>query len=55
MTKYTAELSHVHAVACREYDLPREEGASQPKGCIQGNTKIVPVLEVATSYFHGKY
>ena len=39
----------------REYTLPREEGASQPKGWIQGNTKIWPVLEVATSYLHGKY
>ena len=41
-------------MACREYTLPREE-ASQPKGWIQGNTKIGPVLEVATSYLHGKY
>ena len=42
-------------MACLEYTLPREEGASQPKGWIQGNTKIGPVLEVATSYLHGKY
>ena len=55
MTKDTADLSQFHAVACREYTLPREEEASQPKGWIQGNTKIGPVLEVATSYFHGKY
>ena len=34
--------------------LPREE-ASQPKGLIQGNTKIGPVLEVATCCVHGKY
>ena len=34
-----------HAVACREYTLPREEAASQPKGWIQGNTKIGPVLD----------
>ena len=53
MTKDTGE--QFHAVACREYTLPRDEGASQPKGWIQGNTKIGPVLEVATSYFHGKY
>ena len=53
-TKDTAYLSQFHAVACREYTLPREEEASQPKGWIQGNTKIVPVLEVATSYLHGK-
>ena len=55
MTKDTAEFSQFHAVACREYTLPREEPASQPKGWIQGNTKIAPVLEVATSYLHGKY
>ena len=55
VTKDTADLSQFHAVACREYTLPREEPASQPKGWIQGNTKIGPVLEVATSYVHGKY
>ena len=38
-----------------KYTLPREEGASQPKGWIQGKTKSGPVLEVATSYLHGKY
>ena len=53
MTKDTADLSQFHAVACREDTLPREEEASQPKGWIQGNTKIGPVLEVATSYLHG--
>ena len=37
-TKDTADLSQFHAVACREYTLPREEEASQPKGWIQGNT-----------------
>ena len=54
-TKDTADLSQFHAVACREYTLPREEEASQPKGWIQKNTKIGLVLEVATSYLHGKY
>ena len=34
--------------------LLRGEAASQPKGWIQGNTKIGPVLEVATSHLHGK-
>ena len=53
MTKDTGDLSQFHAVACREYTLPKEE-ASQPKGWIQGNTKIGPVLEVATSYLRGK-
>ena len=55
MTKDIAEFSQFHAVACREYTLPREEEASQPKGWIQGNTKIGAVSEVATSYLHGKY
>ena len=55
MTKDTAEFSQFHAVACHQYTLPREEGASQPKGWIQGNTKIGPVWEVTTSYLHGKY
>ena len=54
-TKDTADLSQFHAVACREYTLPREEEASQPKGWIQGNTKIWPVLESATCYLHGEY
>ena len=50
MTKDTAEFSQFHAVACREYTE-----ASQPKGWIQGNTKIGPVLEIATCCLHGKY
>ena len=54
-TKDTADLSQFHAVACREYTLPREEATSQPKGWIQGNTKIGAALEVATSYLHGKH
>ena len=52
-TKDTEYLSQFHAVACREYTVPREDEASQPKGWNQGNTKIGPVLEVATSYSHG--
>ena len=55
MTKDTADLSQFHAVACREYTLPREEETSQPKGWIQETQKIDPVLVVATSYLHGKY
>ena len=48
MTKDTAEFSQfTDAVACREYTLPRDEGASEPKGWIRGNNKIGPVLEVA--------
>ena len=55
MTKDTGDLTQFHAVACREYTLPREEGSSQPRGWIQGNTKIGPVLEVTTSCLHGKH
>ena len=43
------------AKACRENTLPRNDGSSQPKGWIQGNTKIGPVLEVTTSCLYGKH
>ena len=55
MTKNAGDLIQVDTVACREYTLPREVAASQPKGWIQGDTKIGSVLEVATSYLHSKY
>ena len=42
MTKDTGELTQFHAVACREYTLPRDEESSQPIGWIQGNTKLGP-------------
>ena len=55
MTKDTAEFSQfTDVVACREHTLPRDEGASAPKGWMRGNTKIGPVLEVATCFLHGK-
>ena len=41
--------------ACREYTLPRDDPASEPKGWIQGNTRIGPVLDVTTSFQHFKY
>ena len=44
-----------YAKACREYTLPRNDGSSQPKGCIQGNTTLGPVLEVTTSCLYGKH
>ena len=53
MTKDTGE--QFYAMACREYTLPRSDGSSQPKGWIQGNTRIGPVLEVTTSYMYGKH
>ena len=56
MTEDTAEFSQfTDAVACREYTLPRDEETSEPKGWIRGNTKIGPVLEVATCCLHGEY
>ena len=55
MTKDTADLSQFHAVACREYTLPRDDGSSQPREWIQGNTKNGPVLEVTTSCLYGKH
>ena len=53
MTKDTGE--QFFAKACREYTLPRSDESSQPKGWIQGNTKIGPVLEVTTSFQNYKY
>ena len=56
MTKDTEEFSQfTDSVACREYTLPRDEASSEPKGWIRGNTKIGPVLEVATCCLQGKY
>ena len=55
-TKDTAEFSQfTDVVAYREYTLPRDESLSEPKGWIRGNTKIGPVLEVATCCLHGTY
>ena len=42
-------------MASREYTLPRDDGSSQPRGWIQGNTKIGPVLEVTTSCLYGRH
>ena len=53
ITKDTGE--QFFARACREYTLSRSDGSSQPKGWIQGNTKIGPVLEVTTSCLYGKH
>ena len=53
MTKDTGE--QFFARACREHTLPRSDESSQPKGWIQGNTRIGPVLEITTSYLFGKH
>ena len=52
-TKDTGE--QFFAKACREYSLPRSDESSQPKGWIQGNTRIRPVLEITTSCLYGKH
>ena len=47
MTRNAGEFQQT--VACREYTLPRDDKASEPKGWIG------PVLEVTTSFQHFKY
>ena len=53
--KDTGDFRQFHSVACREYTLLRDDPASQPKGWIQGNMRMGPVLEVTTSFQHFKY
>ena len=56
MTKHTDEfLQFAEPVTCREYTLPRDDKSTDPKGWIQRNTIIGPVLEVTTSYLQGKH
>ena len=55
VTNDTGDFRQIHSVACREYTLLRDDPASQPKGWIQGNMRIGPVLEVTTSFQHFKY
>ena len=55
VTKDTSDFRQFNSVACREHTLPRDDPASQPKGWIQGNMRIGPVLEVTTSFQHFKY
>ena len=42
MTKDTGDLTQFHVVACREYTLPRDDEASQPRGWIQGAPRLGP-------------
>ena len=53
MTENTEE--QFFARACREYNFPRSDEPSQPKGWIQGNTRMRPVLEITTSNLYGKH
>ena len=56
MTKHTEKLlQFAEPVTRREYTSPRDDKSTNPKGWIQGNTKIGPVLEVTTSCLPGKY
>ena len=55
VTKDTGDFRQFQSVGCREYTLPRDDRASQPKGWIQGNMRIGLVLEVTTSFQHFKY
>ena len=55
MTKDTGDFRQFRSVACREYTLPRDDPASQPKDRIQGNMRIGLVLEVTTSFQNYKY
>ena len=55
MTKDSGDFRQFRSVACREYTLPRDDPASQPKGWIQGNMRIGPVLEVTTSFQNYKH
>ena len=55
VTRDAGEFKQLQTVACREYTLPRDDKASQPKGWIRGNMRIGPLLEVTTSFQHFKY
>ena len=55
VTRDTSDFRQFQSVACREYTLPRDDQASQPKGWIRGNMRIGLVLEVTTSFQHFKF
>ena len=52
MTKDTGDFRQFRAVACRKYTLPRDDESSQPRGWIQGNTRIGPVLDRSHDQLH---
>ena len=50
MTNHTDEFLQIaEPVTCREYTLLWDDKSTDPKGWIQGNSKIDPVLEVTTN------
>ena len=51
VTKDTGDFRQFRSVACREYTLPRDDPSSQPKGWIQGNMRIGPVLDGSHDQF----
>ena len=53
MTKDTGDLTQFNTVACREYFPPKIQHHNRKDG--SKGTKIGPVLEVTTSYLHGKH
>ena len=55
MTKDTGDFRQFRSVAFREYTLHRDDPASQPKGWIQRDMRIGPVLEVTTSFQYSKH
>ena len=55
MTKDTGDFRQFRSLACREYTLHLDDPTSQPKGWIQGNMRIGPVLEVTTIFKNFKY
>ena len=55
VTKDTGDFRQFHSVACSEYTLPPDDPASQPKGWIQGNMRIGPVIVVTTTFQYDKH
>ena len=55
VTKDTGDFRQFQSVACREYTLPRDDRASQPKAGSNANMRIGLVLEVTTSFQHFKF
>ena len=56
MTKHTDEFFQFTAqVTRREFFYHEMQKSTDPKGWIQGNTKIRPVSEVTTSKFQGEH
>ena len=50
------DAGFIHVVEVGQYFMTKDTGeSSQPKGWIQGNTRIGPVLEITTSYLCGKH